>query len=427
MLKGIPNRREVLAWGTYDLANQSFQLLINTLLFAVYIREVVADDLAQGERWWMGMSAAAMLIIVALSPILGAIADLRAWKREILLTTGVLCAVLTAALALAGHGMLAVAAALYIPASVACGVGENFLGSFLPEIADEKSMGRVSAIGWTMSYIGALALMACMAAATKVLGIEATSDFRWLFIFAGAWFLAWMMPAVLILREKARPRDRGLGSVVGAGVRRFASTLAGLGRFRVLGWFLAIFFVYSMGTQVFVFLSGVITKQMDFSNQTLFIVALEVSFLAGVGAVIAASKQDSWGHRRTVRIFLGVWVASMAGLAIMAWIAPTPAVFYVLSAGAGLGLGGIGTASRALVGVLTPASRAGEFFGLWGMTYKLSGACAMGLFLALESIVVGSPALFLAMTAGFFAAGWLLMGTVDVTRGMATAREAEGT
>ena len=55
--QSLPNPREVWAWGMYDFANQSFTLLINTLLFAVYFKQVVvgaesASEAARGDRLW---------------------------------------------------------------------------------------------------------------------------------------------------------------------------------------------------------------------------------------------------------------------------------------------------------------------------------------------------------------------------------------
>ncbi len=439
LFRGLPNPREVWAWGMYDLANQSFQLLINTLLFGVYVTEVAAPDPVTGARWWKGMTAVSLLIVVLLSPIAGAIADLRAWKREILLATGFICAGLTAALALVGpggapdaflggRGPLLLAALLFIPASVLVGIGENFLGSFLPEIADEREMGRVSAIGFVMSYVGALILLGCVVLAALKLGMKDAADWRPLFVFAGVWFLAGILPSVFILREKARPaRAAGAarGTLVGAGFRRLADTLYHLRRFRELARFFAVFFVFSMGTQVFIYLSGVITRQLGFSTRDLFTVAIELTVLAGVGAVFTAKYQDSLGHRRTIMIFLAVWFVSMFGLAMMAFAGPTRTVFYLLAAGAGLGLGGLNTASRALVGVFTPEHKCGEFFGLWGMMFKLAGAAAMGAFIVLESLVESSPGLFLLVTSGFFGVGLIGMLWVDEKGGIAAAREAE--
>lgn len=426
LFRGLPNPREVWAWSMYDLANQSFQLLINTLLFGIYIREVVAPDVYTGERWWNGMTAASLLAIVVVSPVVGAIADFRAWKREVLLSTGFACAGLTAALALVGPGGLWLAALLFIPASVLLGVGENFLGAFLPEIADDRNMGRVSAIGFVMSYVGALVLLACVVVAAKVFGLDQTAEWRPLFLFAGLWFLGGILPAALLLREKAKPLvSAGGGTLVGAGFRRLGDTLRHVRRFRELVRFLAVFFVFSMGTQVFIYLSGVITKQLNFGNTDLFAVATEITVLAGVGATFTVKYQDRIGHRRTIMIFLAVWFLSFVGLAAMAFTEPSRGMFFALAAGTGLGLGGLNAASRALVGVFTPEHKAGEFFGLWGMAFKLAGAAALGAFLALASVFAASPGVFLLITAGFFGVGLVGMLWIDEAAGIAAAREAE--
>ncbi len=439
LFKGLPNPREVWAWGMYDLANQSFQLLINTLLFGIYLSKVVAPDaeasgqlpegaaaLGSGDQWWKGMTAVSLLIVVLLSPIAGAMADARAWKREILLATGFVCAVLTAALGLVGPGDLWLAAALFIPASVLVGIGENFLGSFLPEIAAEKDMGRVSAIGFVMSYAGALILLSCVIVAALVLGMDTEQRWRPLFVFAGAWFLIGILPSVFILRERARPaRPLGRGTLAGEGFRRLGDTLRHLRRFRDLGRFMVVFFVFSMGTQVFIYLSGVIMEQLGLKVGERFAVAAEATVFAGLGAVFTAKYQDSIGHRRTIMAFLAVWFVSFVGLAAMAFAGPTRVVFFILAAGAGIGLGGLNTSSRALVGVFTPKHKAGEFFGLWGMMFKLAGVAAMGAFLGLEALVSGSPGMFLLVTAGFFGVGLVGMLWVDEPGGIAAAREAE--
>ena len=65
--KSLPNPREVWAWGMYDLANQSFQLLINTLLFAIYVAKVIAPNPDAGKTAW-GLMAAVAIGVVASPP-----------------------------------------------------------------------------------------------------------------------------------------------------------------------------------------------------------------------------------------------------------------------------------------------------------------------------------------------------------------------
>lgn len=78
---------------------------------------------------WNLTYATSMLLVVIASPIAGAMADERAWKKRALLLTGFCCAGLTCALAFIGVGQFWLAVLLYVPANFMFSIGENFLGS----------------------------------------------------------------------------------------------------------------------------------------------------------------------------------------------------------------------------------------------------------------------------------------------------------
>ena len=187
-LRGVRDPRTVWAWGMFDLANQSFTLLINTLLFSLFFREVVVADGAIDDTLWSVTVAISLGIVVIVSPVLGALADARGLKKEILMVLGVACAALTCGLALVPGGgttrAIAIAMALYIPANVAYQLGENFLASFLPEIATRENIGRVSGFGWSMGYLGALVLLGLTFAIMSLFGIaDDKTMWRPLFVF----------------------------------------------------------------------------------------------------------------------------------------------------------------------------------------------------------------------------------------------------
>lgn len=426
----LQNPREVWAWGMYDLANQSFQLLINTLLFSIFVQSVVVqNDPAHGSRVWMMMIAIAQLLVVMLSPIVGAVADQRAWKRELLLGTGFACSLATASLAFLQPGQAALATALFVVAAVACGLGENFLASFLPEIAPREQVGFVSALGWTMSYVGALLLLGIVALFCFVLGRDEPSETRPLFVFAGVWFVAGMLPALLYLHEKAQPTGESSGTIVLGALKRLGRTARETTRFRQLARFLTIFFVYSMGTNAVIYFLGQIGSGFGFGLPKLVGFALLMAVTAGAASAITAHGQDRIGHRPTIMIFLAIWVISTGAMGVAKLVAAPEWAFWVVSAMIGAGLGGIGTSSRAMVGAFTPASRSAEFFGMWGLASKLSVIAGAVLFGSVSTRVSANlntgQAIACFMLAGFFALGLALMLTVQTAEGMRAAREAD--
>lgn len=437
LFKGIPNRREVLAWGMYDLANQSFTLLVNTLFFAVYFREVIVAEPGRGDAMWGTITAVSMLLVVIASPLVGALADSRAAKKAFLVGTGLVCAALTCALGFTGPGMVAVAVLLYIPANFCYSIGENFLASFLPQIARADNMGRVSAMGWTMGYIGALLLLLISVSVMLLMGWRSVADWSPFFFFAGIWFLIFMVPSIRHLHETARPDPAASrANIVAQAHRRIKNTIRHARRYRQLMRFFAAFFLYGMGIWTVIFFAGIITREdFRFDNVKLVLFIFQLTVTAGIGAFATSIYQDRLGHIRTIMIFLGVWIVSTVGLTMMTLMSPQQMaenewLFWVLGNGVGLGLGGIGTASRALVGVFTPAHKMAEFFGLWGMVYKSAGIFGPLAFGQLKGwLNVQYPNLStpvpLLLLSGFFVVGLLLLLRVDEREGLAAARDAE--
>ncbi|MEM9373465.1 MAG: MFS transporter, partial [Planctomycetota bacterium] len=258
--RSLPNPAQVFAWSIYDLANQSFQLLINTLLFSIFVKDVLVTDPdpQAGTRVWGDMLAVSLAGIIVLSPVLGALADERAWKRELLIASGLVCAALTCMLAVLNPGQVWLGFAIYVVAAIACGLGENFLGSFLPEISTKENVGRVSAIGWATSYVGAMLLLGFTAIHCFALARPDIAQARPMFVFAGLWFFAGMIPAMIWLREKAQPpaERASLKRIVSRSISRLIRSAKESAQYRQLVRFYVAFFVYSIGTMTVIFFLG---------------------------------------------------------------------------------------------------------------------------------------------------------------------------
>ncbi|MCA9279116.1 MAG: MFS transporter [Phycisphaeraceae bacterium] len=420
---GLPNKREVFAWGMYDLANQSFTLLINTLLFSIYVKKVIVHDEKAGDRWWAIMTATSLFIVVLLSPVLGALADARRWRKEMLIATGLICSLLTTGLALTGADTLILALLLYIPANICFELGENFLASFLPDVSTPRNIGKISALGWTMGYSGAILLMVCLAVGTFAFGLTDAMDWRPFFVFAGLWFFAAMLPAMFILREQPREVERG-HNVLAQAFGRLAHTVRDASRFKHLVRFLIAFFVYGFGVQTMIKFSAIIATDFGVQEKALVFFALQISVTAGLTTFIVSKFQDRVGARAIVIAFLGVWIGVALALLWMTTLTNRPQwLFWIVGNGIGIGLGGIGTSSRSMVGVFTPKNRAAEFFGLWGMSYKLAGAIGVLSFGLVKAWLGNTNAMILLTT--FFAVGLVLMLPVSEKQGMIAKHRAE--
>ncbi|MBS3934725.1 MAG: MFS transporter, partial [Sulfuritalea sp.] len=88
---------------------------------------------------------------------------------------------------------------------------------------------------------------------------------------------------------------------------------------------------------------------------------------------------------------------------------------------AGLCLGASQSAGRALVGLLAPENRHGEFFGLWGLAVKLSAILGPLTYGAVTWITAGDHRLAILVTGAYFVIGLVILAGVDVERGRRAA------
>lgn len=434
----LPNPREVFAWAMYDLANQSFTLLMITLLFPIYFKDVIVGQVVssagsavgtgRGDALWSVAGGVSLFLVVLASPFVGAAADVYGLKKRLLMTTGMFCAILTIGLSFLGPNQVAVAMAIFIAANIAYQLGENLLAGFLPEISTPRNIGRVSATGWAFGYAGALVLQIIIVVAMLTLGLKDTAKWPIFFVLAGVWFIIGMVPPALFLKEIKPKRVASGRNLIVATLSRTADTVRRAAEFRHLARFLISFFVYALGVQAIIYFAGVIAKDFGMGDVKLMLFALQLSITAGIGAIATGFYQDKIGAKTTVFVFLGVWIVTAIGLLALSLIPDdlreaNQWAFWIVGNGVGLGLGGIGTASRSMVGLFTPRQRTAEFFGLWGMTYKLAGAIGV---LSFGQVRAGlGDANSMVLLLGFFVVGLLLLLRVNSASGMRAARRSE--
>ena len=315
-LAGLPGQRQLWSWISFDVANQSFTLIINTLLFSIFFSVVVVRDDAIDDRLWAITYGSSMLLCALASPVTGAMADERASKKAWLLGTGLACSLLTCALGLIQPGQVVLAMALYIPANFAFSIGENFLSSFLPSLARPGELGRVSGFSWGCAYAAALLLLITTAAVMVLTGRTGPDQWRPFFVFAGLWFLAFCVPTLVWLREPGLPAAaHPRRSLIAVGFGRLGESLRETASRRDLAMLLGASLFYGTGTSVVIFFASKLAAEFGFTQVRLvmFIAVITVSGIAGT--LLPILYQDRFGHRRMTLGLLGLWLLTTAGFA----------------------------------------------------------------------------------------------------------------
>jgi UMF1 family MFS transporter len=178
----------------------------------------------------------------------------------------------------------------------------------------------------------------------------------------------------------------------------------------------------------FSFLYG--DQVLKWSDSTRVLMFVLTQLTAAGGAVLFGYIQDRIGAKRTYQITLWLWIVCVLAIWQVERIAAgvndvlgttlrTEHLFLVLGCVAGMGIGSTQSASRAMVGILAPESKSGEFFGFWGLSGKLASIFGLAAFGLLQYRIGLRYAIVLCAILFFLA--WLGSLPVNEKRGRETA------
>ncbi len=395
--------------------------MIITAVYNVYFVSVVAENRPSATLLWTAALSVSYFLVLITAPVVGAIADFSASKKRFLVWTTGLCILGTAALATTGPGEVWLAAALIVLSNTFYAAGENLIAAFLPELVPAKDMGKLSGYGWAWGYIGGLvALALCLVylryavagGASEAEAVPFTAP-----IVAGLFGLA-ALPTFLWLQER---RERGslarAGDYVRVGFARVRDTWREARRFSELFKLLLCLTVYSAGITAVSTVAGVYAQQVLQMTQveTISLLAV-VNISAAAGAFAFGFVQDRFGSKRTIAVTLLLWTATTLGAAMI----QTKLEMFFIGNLAGIAIGSSQSAGRAMVGLFSPPSKAGEFFGLWGMAIKASSIVGP-LSYGITNYLTASHRVAVLVTSVFFIGGLALLIPIDEEKGRRAA------
>ncbi len=420
-------KREVFGWAMYDFANSGYTTVVLTAVFGAYFVGVVAEGATWATLAWTSAISVASLIVMLTMPAIGAYADLKGAKKKMLGLSTLGCVLATAALAFAGAGDVWLAVPAVVLSYVFYSYGEALISAFLPELARDHAMGRVSGWGWSFGYLGgmlALGLGLAYVLAAQERGEPATAFVPMVMLITSAIYGLASTVTFALLRERALPQPTlhsAAGSTgLGNSLKRLLHTWKHARQYQDFRLLMACCVSYQAGISVVITLSAVYAAEVfGFKQTDTMLLVFLVNIAATAGAFVFGYWQDRVGHKLALGLTLAGWV----GMTLLAALATGPAMFWTAAVVAGLCMGSSQSAGRAMVGLLTPSDRNAEFYGLWSFATHLSvviGPLTYGL---LTLLTDGNHRIAIVSTSLFFVGGlWLLM-PLNMARGQQAARE----
>jgi UMF1 family MFS transporter len=371
------DRRAVAAWCVYDWANSAFPAVITTFVFATYFTQAVAPDPVTGTTLWGHALAVAGFAIAILSPVLGSIADYTGRQKLWLAIFSAVTAATIGALWFVTPSPDSIPLALVgiAVATIGFEIATVFYNALLPGVAPPAYIGRVSGWAWGLGYVGgivclALLLVLFVQADRPLFGLDkdTAEHVRVAGPFSALWYLAFIAPLFLFVREPAVQRIP-LAEAARKGIGDLLRTLATLKDHRPVAWFLLANMIYTDGLTTLFAFGGVYaagTFGMKIDEVIVFGIALNVT--AGIGAFAFAWIDDWIGAKRTIAIGLAALIAVGAGLLLV----DSKAWFWGLGLLLGAFFGPVQAASRSLAARMAPPEHRAQMFGLFALSGRVT-------------------------------------------------------
>jgi len=417
-------KRVIFSWSLYDFANSAFTTLIVTFIYSTYFTQAIAANEIEGTVLWSRAIYISAIIVAILSPVLGAVADNRGYRKRFLILFTLLAVVGSVGLFSPLPGQIYRALGWFVFANIAFELSLVFYNAYLPGISSGKNIGRISGYGWSFGYVGGLlamviAMIGFINPESPWFGLskESGENIRATNVLVAVWYLVFSIPVFIFLKD-GNGRDDRKQKMIRTNLKQAYKAFAEIVKYRQVVRLLIARLIYNDGLiTIFAFGGIYAAGTFGFSFQEIMIFGIVLNIAAGIGAFIMGYIDDRLGGKKSVQISL--YALTLATL--IALVAPNKTIFWIAGVIIGLFSGPNQSSSRSLIGRFIPANKENEFFGFFALSGKLTaflGPLLLGLFTGwFQSQRAG-----IMIIAVFFIVGSLLLYTVNEKEGIEEAK-----
>ncbi len=349
----IPDRRSVVSWVVYDLANTIFALGVVGFYFSDWLISVDLRDSALAA-----VQIAAAIVVIFVAPWAGARSDVRGARVPTLIVTTIIAVAATALLAI---GPIILTLVMLWIAVIAVNTGSVVYDALLTDVSTTKNRGWVSGLGVGVGYLGSFLGLGIGYVTLEVLGWGHGATFRSIAVA----FLLFAIPSFLFIRERQGSSNAplpGVRDIAGRIVTswRLARSYEGVARFLV-GRFL---YTDAINTLISGFLAIFILDELGLDND-FFTALMAVAIAAAVvGGLVTGRFVARVGPIRVLRGVLVMWMLALAA-GVTAGVTGITAIAWVIGPVGGIALGATWAADRVVMITISPPRYLGEFYGLY--------------------------------------------------------------
>lgn len=420
----LDQKKPIWSWAMYDWANSAFATTVMAGFFPLFFKGYWANpDNPTESTFYLGLAnSIASIIVAALAPFLGAIADKGTAKRKFMITFASLGVVMTGGLWMVAQGHWQMAVVLYVLATIGFSGGNIFYDSLLPGVASKKKVDYASSLGFALGYLGGGILFlinVLMYLKPELFGIaDGATAIKISFLTVAIWWAAFTIPLILWVEEPKIYKPISVIKAIPAGWRQLNETIKDIRHLKQVGIFLLGYWFYIDGVDTIVRMAVDYGMSLGFPSSSLITALLIVQFIAFPFTMLYYRISFKLGLQRAILMgIIGYCIITFLGYFMSAvW------QFYALALMIGMFQGGIQAISRSAYSRLIPKDKAAEFYGFYNMLGKF--AAVIGPFLmGTLTYMTGNPRIGILSILVLFVFGAYFLFKVDFDEGERIARE----
>ncbi|MFC1843612.1 MFS transporter [Thermodesulfobacteriota bacterium] len=408
-------------WCMYDWANSAFATVILSAVLPIYFVSLVPEEGARisffgfthifrASSLWGYAVSCSMLIVAITSPYLGSLADRRSNHRKFLFIYCLLGSLCTSLLYFATPGRFIFALILFIVANIGFAGGNVFYNAFLPKLAQNHELDRLSSKGFAYGYIGgglALLLVFGIIQGYSFLGFpDKGAASRTGFLLTGIWWFIFAVPTYHYVHVPAGPI---MVDKLHRGLRGYLQIFSEIKKYPSLLLFLVAFLFYNDGIQTIIVVAAIFAREeLGLSQGTILSCFLMIQFVAMPGTLLFGRLAEIYGAKRSLYLALILFII----VTLFAYFMNSAFEFWLLGFVIAIILGGSQAVSRSLFSSLIPKGKHAEFFGFYAISAKFASVFGPLIFALIIDLTDSARLSILSLTF-FFIIGILLLAKVD--------------
>ena len=381
----------------YDWANSAYATIVLAGFFPIIFAEYFASSVIDTERTlYLGISnSVASILLIFIAPSFGLLSDKFSSKKIFLIIFAFLSIISTSLLSFISKDSYVLASVFFSISLLGFMMSNVFYDSMLLDFKKHK-YDSISSVGYALGYLGgglAFVISLLFLYFQSDSALELIYSKKIVFLFAGTWWLIFMVPLFLFWKEDKRISQS----------TSLSDTFKEIKLDKTIFYFLIAYWIYIDGVDTIIRMAINYGLTIGFNSTDLLIALLVTQFVAFPGTLLINWLSSIYSCERAI---IGCLITYLI-ISVLAFYLNTILEFYLIASLIGLVQGGIQALSRSYFARLVPNNKHSEYFGIYNMLGKF--AALLGpLLVGLVTFMTNDPRIGMLSISIFFIIGIIL-------------------